>query len=479
MADVPEPILRASDLDSLLHSPDDLSLISADGTVLWVSESGAASLGYVPDEMVGRSSYDYLHPDDVEMSTMGIMVGLIHPERLLPVALRYRHRSGDYGLFETRGGVRQYDDGSGSPQPAILVSSRDVALRQAFEHVLRSVAGGQPMLETFASIVRLASRDSLGWSAGLVVADLVRPGSVAGSGSGVGPGGASGGAADGVLQTVPGTLPPALLDPAAFGSTAPPWEEAVASGEDVTMTSLAGYPDAVREAAAASGFEAVVAVPVPDPGSSRPAVLVVWCDLALSVKALTSWVHTQVQPLLRIALDQRWGRAQLEWAARYDSLTGLANRARLFDTLGRTLGRCRDGDQVGVLYIDLDGFKAVNDTLGHAAGDHVLVEAAARFLAAVRPGDEVARLGGDEFAVVIPDCDGAEHAGAVGGRLVDAMAAPFVLPSGDQVHVGASVGAVVAGAGDSADGALRRADLAVYRAKHGGRGMVVVQTDPA
>lgn len=146
-----------------------------------------------------------------------------------------------------------------------------------------------------------------------------------------------------------------------------------------------------------------------------------------------------------------------------DSLTGLANRARFLGCLGEA------GGPVGVLLIDLDDFKPVNDRYGHAAGDAVLVESANRLRDALGPGDLVARLGGDEFAVLLaarPD----EGWSAVADRIAGLLGAPCRLPSGDEVRVRASVGLAVGDAGQ----VLNIADQAMYRAKHRGKGAVEV-----
>ena len=156
-----------------------------------------------------------------------------------------------------------------------------------------------------------------------------------------------------------------------------------------------------------------------------------------------------------------------------DPLTGLANRTLLEEITHRVLQR---GGAVSVLFIDLDDFKDVNDSRGHAAGDQLLQVLAERLRACVRPGDVVARLGGDEFAVVVNG--GPDVARAVGERVLTSLALPVPLDSGP-VTVHASVG--VAGAGDgadrTADALLRNADLAMYLAKAQGKNRLVVYAD--
>jgi diguanylate cyclase (GGDEF)-like protein len=153
--------------------------------------------------------------------------------------------------------------------------------------------------------------------------------------------------------------------------------------------------------------------------------------------------------------------------ALYDQLTGLPNRTLLHDRLAQALARARrTGEQPSVLYLDLDNFKAINDTLGHAAGDALLRDVARRLAARLRAEDTASRLGGDEFAVLLERADEAtaEQAAA---RLLEAFAEPFVV-AGRTLRVSASLGVVTADG--HADDALRHADLAMYAAKAAGKG---------
>ena len=153
--------------------------------------------------------------------------------------------------------------------------------------------------------------------------------------------------------------------------------------------------------------------------------------------------------------------------ANHDTLTGLANRQLFGEELAAQLG---SGTRVSVLYIDLDDFKVVNDTLGHDAGDHVLVEVSRRINNVIRPTDTAARLGGDEFAVVLPDSDQPE---LVARRLIQALHDPFLIGDHD-AQIGASIG-VATSTPDQTDPSvlLNDADVAMYAAKSTGKGSVV------
>jgi diguanylate cyclase (GGDEF)-like protein/PAS domain S-box-containing protein len=158
--------------------------------------------------------------------------------------------------------------------------------------------------------------------------------------------------------------------------------------------------------------------------------------------------------------------------ARIDALTGIANRRLFGETLAQALDRARRRRSVlGLAYLDIDHFKAINDTWGHGVGDEVLKEFAQRLGAAVRSTDSAARLAGDEFVIVLEDVKGAAEAGRVGAKVVEAMRVPFATSAG-ALHVTTSVGIVLAdGAAALPDQELLlgRADAALYAAKRGGR----------
>jgi diguanylate cyclase (GGDEF)-like protein len=151
--------------------------------------------------------------------------------------------------------------------------------------------------------------------------------------------------------------------------------------------------------------------------------------------------------------------------ATHDALTGLPNRVLFVQSLERALREAPADRQLAVLFCDLDGFKAVNDTYGHAAGDELLRQVAARLGSTVRPGDTVGRLSGDEFAVLLPSLAGPHAASALAARIAACFETPFRL-DGQQVDVGTSVGiALQAGTGGSVEELLREADAAMYRNK--------------
>lgn len=169
--------------------------------------------------------------------------------------------------------------------------------------------------------------------------------------------------------------------------------------------------------------------------------------------------------------DRKRREARVRWRAEHDSLTGLCNRAQFEARLADAIRIAADSSALAaVLYLDLDGFKPVNDGLGHAAGDQVLQRVAKRIEAAVRGNDVVARLGGDEFAVLVEGLADSGDAARIAGKLVSSLAQPFDI--GHQpVTIGVSIGiALFPRDGASPETLLAAADGAMYEAKHQGRG---------
>jgi diguanylate cyclase (GGDEF)-like protein/PAS domain S-box-containing protein len=169
--------------------------------------------------------------------------------------------------------------------------------------------------------------------------------------------------------------------------------------------------------------------------------------------------------------ERRRFEQQLLHDAFHDALTGLPNRALFVDRLGSALARLkrRPDRLLAVLFLDLDRFKLINDSLGHSVGDELLVAISRVLRIAVRPGDTVARLGGDEFTVLLEDLDGTEEATTVAERILSALNIPFVL-SGHDVFATASIGVALSSSRyELPEDMLRDADIAMYRAKADGK----------
>ncbi|WP_416139428.1 diguanylate cyclase domain-containing protein [Halomonas sp. HK25] len=168
--------------------------------------------------------------------------------------------------------------------------------------------------------------------------------------------------------------------------------------------------------------------------------------------------------------EQKAAEEEIRHQALHDELTGLPNRTLLYERLTRAIHHTGQGDHLlAVLFLDLDNFKRVNDTLGHQSGDELLKQVARRLRGRLRERDTLARLSGDEFVVVLEGLSQPVHAARVADGIVKALLDPFMV-AGETVHIGASVGvALYPGNGDDGEALLKAADVAMYRAKDAGR----------
>jgi diguanylate cyclase (GGDEF)-like protein len=205
--------------------------------------------------------------------------------------------------------------------------------------------------------------------------------------------------------------------------------------------------------------------------SGNVTAVLFWLLLATSALVLVRQ-FLSMRTTQKLTDDLRAQRAELAYQASHDALTGLVNRTAFQQRAAAVVAGAGPGGLTGVLVIDLDGFKTVNDTLGHAAGDALLVGVAARLRSAVRAGDTVARLGGDEFVVLLPGLQYAGEVDDVGNRVLQHLTEPVDVGSG-ALAARASVGATV-GAGAACDplDLVKQADIALYEAKAAGKGTV-------
>ncbi|GHA20906.1 putative bifunctional diguanylate cyclase/phosphodiesterase [Oceanisphaera arctica] len=188
--------------------------------------------------------------------------------------------------------------------------------------------------------------------------------------------------------------------------------------------------------------------PINDQGSDCPGMVLVFQDIS----------------------ERKQSEQQLAYLAQYDPLTGLANRDMFLKLLHQALSRTdRHQHTLALLFLDLDRFKQVNDTLGHEAGDQLLKLAAQRLQSRIRDGDTISRLGGDEFTVILEEVDHSRGPAVVAQKLIDVLAEPFMI-KGHEVFIGTSIGiALYPNSADNAHALLKCADMAMYQAKACGR----------
>jgi diguanylate cyclase (GGDEF)-like protein len=168
--------------------------------------------------------------------------------------------------------------------------------------------------------------------------------------------------------------------------------------------------------------------------------------------------------------ERKMAEERFHYLAHYDSLTGLANRTLFFDRLHQAMRMAkRGGHLLALLFLDLDGFKFINDTYGHDAGDVVLKETAKRLLENVRESDTVARMGGDEFTVILPSIENKKGAAIVAQKIIRAISEPYAIFN-EQCAMSASIGiSIYYGGEEDTDTLIKKADIAMYRAKQSGK----------
>jgi diguanylate cyclase (GGDEF)-like protein len=173
-------------------------------------------------------------------------------------------------------------------------------------------------------------------------------------------------------------------------------------------------------------------------------------------------------PAFTLAIERHEARTEIDRLAYYDTLTGLPNRVQLHRLMSGLIEGNPAGQRIAVMFLDIDHFKDVNDTMGHSVGDELLVNVTRRLQAQLRPDDTLSRQGGDEFVVVMPNC-GAEGATTIARRILDGLQAPIQL-GGKLVPVSASIGiSIYPDHAAGIEGMLRHADAAMYKAKQAGR----------
>jgi diguanylate cyclase (GGDEF)-like protein/PAS domain S-box-containing protein len=250
-----------------------------------------------------------------------------------------------------------------------------------------------------------------------------------------------------------------------------PWRRALSSGEDMWLADLDEMPPSVAALAGAAGLRGCWVHPVTTTGEARPAaVLVVWRTPPGPPTRFNWTTISRVGQLLQLTLQWHSSHRTLQYAATHDQLTGLANRQAFLARL-ETVARAAEG-HAALLFVDLDRFKPINESLGHPVGDRVLALVAERLTDVLRPGDLVARIGGDEFAVL---CERLKQPGdveRVAERLLASLRRPLhpVDGAAAEVRLDASIGITALDPAEPVEETLSRVDVAMREAKLTGRG---------
>ena len=459
-------------------SQEALTVVGSDGTVLYASPGVETLLGYSASDHIGAASASNVHPADqpivrVEIARM-VQTGVKRSQ----IVVRIKHRDGT-----TRPVRFDIVNERGNPHiDAFLFIARDIQDALATEDELRSARAAESVLSRVSARFASSSLDeterdlrvsldelcafgeiqrAMLW----VLDDLQRLFIPIDEQHAIGVIGLDGQTPDLPVALVR-SLCPQLLD----GEIV----EATHNNRYAALVNAIEVPgiDPIRRIAflpmrVAGRLTGLLSLSAPSEDHS-------WGAGVLATTRTAAEVFAN-------ALARRSAERALAHQALHDPLTGLPNRSLLLDRLSHALARsARSSENVTVMLIDLDGFKDVNDTLGHGAGDDLLRTVSHRLIDALRDADSVARLGGDEFVVVAETATDEINAKTIAGRILESLRQPIEI--GDQrVSISGSIGMVIANASLDktldASSLLRKADIAMYRAKTGGRDRIEVFSD--
>jgi diguanylate cyclase (GGDEF)-like protein/PAS domain S-box-containing protein len=418
--------------------------------------------GFSGTQLAGELMREYGHPDDLAAIGAAWKRMIDHPDETTRVEARVRHADGRWHWQAMSISNRLDDPSIGG----MIMNIRDVSERKALDEllaeesrILEMIAWGEALetvLDRAASItaeytgaryclIRLFDGDTLRLAA------------------------APNFPAEAFEQVA--FVP--LDDSVPAGRAATTREEIFVAGDNMSASSS----PAIADLAASLGILSSWSVPIELPDRNAVAgTLSLLFESAADDRDRHRGLVERVVSLAAVAIEQAQAREELEHRAFHDELTGLPNRALLNDRLTHALHRSPRRDAaVAVVFFDLDRFKLVNDSLGHDAGDRLLVQVAKRLRTGLRAADTVGRLGGDEFVVLVDDIHEEADAHAAVQRVVDILEQPFEV-DGETIFVSASVGVALARDVAHAADVLREADDAMYRAKQRGRGSVEYQS---
>jgi diguanylate cyclase (GGDEF)-like protein/PAS domain S-box-containing protein len=403
-------------------SPDLISVIDAQGRLTYQSPAVEAMLGYAHDELIGVSAFDLVHPVDQVGALEGFASTMSSADsRPQPLLVRLRRKDGSWLQTEIIGTNHLSD-------PVIegmVLNIRDVSASMRTEDALRISE------ERYRLIVELARE-------GICVVDAAGNTTFANH---------------------------ALAD--LLGTTV----------NEMLARSFFDFIDADDQTEARTRIVDTYGGQACDEIDVRLATRdrrLVWARISSSPVRQHDGTYRGAIVFATDVTERRALEQRLAEEARRDPLTGVANRKELFEVLSPILA---SGTLTAALYVDLDGFKDVNDKYGHTIGDELLCSVASRVRGAIRGIDTVARVGGDEFVVICRDLESTEEAVIIGRRIRQVLSQPFGLNVGS-VRIDSSIGIAFAHSSD-ADTLLARADQALYRAKRKGRGRIEITLEEA
>jgi diguanylate cyclase (GGDEF)-like protein/PAS domain S-box-containing protein len=433
--------LRAGIVDAL---PEIVIVLDGEGTITFAAGSLVSHVRITAAELIGRSAWDFVHPDDLEDAVSSLDYAQTTDEGPVgPFLFRYFDREGDVRSADAVA-LNRSDD------PILcgtIMLVRDVVGQQAVERAFECLAEGGEFEVIAGHMLRAVEETPItgpGW-----VLRVAWPEA-------------------GAVDSAPPRVEVVGLSPAAsaLGPLAAGVGDWVVDpeAEQVIDPDLSTVSAELRDAMHELGLQSLMAMPVRTPGAPRPDLWLIACNRRVGPATVNERrTIRRYASVLSVAFERLRLQAELRHAAIHDGLTGLANRAAFM----AQLAEAHDG-VYALLYLDLDGFKPVNDRLGHGAGDEVLTEISRRIAATVPKHDLVARLGGDEFAVLVHD-GAPKPAMDLADAIIAAVARPVSVQD-EQIVLGVSIG-IATGAASELASVLERADGAMYQAKaQGGPG---------
>jgi diguanylate cyclase (GGDEF)-like protein/PAS domain S-box-containing protein len=443
------------------HAADGIVILDVTGRCQYVSPSYERLTGLPASTLLGNLVKQHVHPEDAPRIASAWTRMLENPEETTRALVRVLHSDGRWHWQESSISNRLHDPTING----IILNVRDVSERKALDdllaeesRILEMIAWGE-RLETVLD--RVALLTAVYAEARYCLIRLLDGGELR-------------------VVAAPGFPPDAYERVASLPIDTPLSSgRAAKTREEVFVDYTATGPDSepIPELTAELGIRSSWSVPIELPNRDAVAgTLTLLYDTGVD-RDRNRPLLERVVSLAAVAIEQARAREDLEYRAYHDELTGLPNRALLNDRLTHALERSRrDQTAVAVLFLDLDRFKLVNDSLGHDAGDRLLSQVAQRMIEGLRGSDTVARLGGDEFVVVVEDVKDDLEIHAAVQRVAALLDQPFEVDS-ETLFVSASIGVSVARDEAQAADLLREADDAMYRAKQRGRRSVEYQTD--
>ncbi len=402
------------------NSTDKIARLSDTGKFLYVSPSVQVLLGYAPEELIGIVPFEMIHPADRHIVVQSFELIMNTPGLTDLISYRMRRRDGIYVWFETTSRVQA----ANGKNREIHTVSRDISSRRAAEDALREAEA------KYRSIFENA--------------------------------------VEGIFQTTPdGTYldaNPSLSR--IYGYDSPARLKAgftdISSQLYLDARRRQDFIDEMKEKGSISNFEAQI---------KRKDGQIIWISENARAVRDENDELLYYEGTVEDITARKNAEEQLLHDALHDKLTGLSNRALFMDRLTQSFGRLRRHPEAifAVLFLDFDRFKNINDSLGHMAGDQLLIAVSHRIAGCLRPGDTVSRLGGDEFSVLLEDIGDVAGAIMVAERIQSAMQQPFAIAS-QQVFTSASIGIALSHLEyEHPEDLLRDADMAMYRAKATGK----------